>query len=170
MVFISIGIILCTYTILRYLFPQKYSKYVQYYANVYSIDENLVYAIIKCESNFKADSISHAGAIGLMQITPETLEWAALKSGDKEITKNDLFTDFKNIKYGCYIFSLFSEEFGSVKEALACYNAGRGNVLRWLADKKYSDDGILLKDIPFEETKKYIKKVTATKRIYDLLY
>ncbi len=163
-------IVLLIYSSLVYLYPKKYSDYVEKYAIEYGLDKNLVYAIIKCESNFKKDSVSHAGAIGLMQITPQTYKWAAQKAKDTDLNENSLYNAEINIKYGCYIFSLFLNEFKVETNALACYNAGRGNVLKWLSDKKYSDDGITLKQIPFNETSVYVKKVLNTQKIYQLIY
>ncbi len=155
--------------LLKYLYPQKYSEQVQKYAYEYGIEESLVYAIIKCESNFNINAVSSAGAIGLMQITPETFEWAKQKLNDttSKITLNDANL---NIKYGCYIYSLFIKEFTVKETALASYNAGRGRVLSWLKDKSYSDDGILLKTIPYKETDNYVKKVIYTQKIYELIY
>lgn len=158
------------YGVLTYLYPQKYKQYIEKYAAEYYIEPELIYAIVKCESNFKAESVSHAGAIGLMQITPETFKWAAQRAGDNTLTENSIYDAVTNIKYGCYIFSLFSKEFGNSETALACYNAGRGNVLKWLDNKEYSDDGIILKEIPFKETKEYVKKVINTAKIYKTLY
>lgn len=156
--------------LMRIVYPRKYSQLVSQYAEEYGLSENLVYAIIKCESNFRPDSVSHAGAIGLMQITPDTMQWAVMKEGNTCADTDTLYDENTNIKYGCCIYSLFFEEFGDMSVSLAAYNAGRGNVLKWLADKKYSEDGILLKNVPFSETAKYIKKVTAVKRIYELIY
>ena len=162
--------IVVAYCILTHLYPKEYSEYVERYSKEFGIDENLVYAIIKCESNFNSTSVSHAGAIGLMQITPDTLAWAAEKSGKNNVSHNTLYSPTENIKYGCCIFSLFYKEFKDTELSLACYNAGRGNVLKWLKNKNYSDDGIILKDIPFKETKEYVKRVLNTQKIYELIY
>lgn len=167
---ILIIVILVSYSILTHLYPKEYSEYVEKYSSEFGIDENLIYAIIKCESNFNPKSVSHAGAIGLMQITPDTLKWAAQKNGNIKISEDILYEASHNIEYGCRIYSLFYKEFSDVEIALACYNAGRGNVLSWLKDYRYSDDGIILKDIPFKETKEYVKKVTNTKKIYEIIY
>lgn len=158
------------YGILTHLYPQNYKQHIEKYASEYNIKPELIYAIVKCESNFKAESVSHAGAIGLMQITPETFKWATQRAGDKNLTENSIYDAVTNIKYGCYIFSLFLDEFESEQTALACYNAGRGSVLKWLDNKKYSDDGIILKEIPFKETREYVKKVINTAKIYKTLY
>lgn len=158
------------YCLSLYLYPKEYSEFVKLYANEYDLDESLVYAIIKCESNFNSDAVSRAGAIGLMQITEDTYKWATQKADDKNIDKNMLYTPRVNIKYGCYIYSMFLNEFGVEETALACYNAGRGRVKSWLSNPTYSDDGKTLYNIPFKETDNYVSKVLYTKKIYDLIY
>ena len=165
-----IAVFVLSLSVLRAVYPRKYSEYVSEYARLYGISENLVYAIIKCESGFNPYSCSGAGAVGLMQITPDTLSWAAMKEGNGEVLPIALYDERTNIKYGCCIYSLFFSEFSDVSVALAAYNAGRGNVLKWLGDRDCSDDGILLKSIPFPETDRYVKKVQTVKRIYELIY
>ncbi len=168
---LTLLILLCVafYT-LRYLYPQKYSDKVDIYSKQYGIESSLVYAIIKCESNFNADAISHAGAYGLMQITKDTYEWAAKREKDGEYTDKSLFDPDTNIRYGCAIYSIFQNEFGDPTICLAAYNAGRGRVKNWLADKNYSADGKTLDKIPFAETNTYVKKVLRTQKIYQLIY
>lgn len=161
---------LLSVAVLRMVYPRKYSEFVTDYARQYGLNENLVYAIIKCESGFNPDSVSRAGAVGLMQITPDTLTWAAMKEGENDVLADALYDEKTNIRYGCCIYSLFLNEFGDTATALAAYNAGRGNVIKWLGNRFYSDDGILLKSIPFSETAKYVKKVQTVKRIYELIY
>ncbi len=164
-------ILACTvfYT-LRYLYPQKYAYEVEKYSRQYSLDPSLVFAIIKCESNFKSDAISHASAYGLMQITKETYEWAAKREKDDEYDEKSLFAPDTNIRYGCAIYSIFQNEFGDPTVCLAAYNAGRGRVKKWLSDKNYSADGKTLDFIPFAETDHYVKKVLRTQKIYKLIY
>ena len=153
-----------------YLYPREYNELITKYASKYSLDESLIYAIIKCESGFDQNAYSNAGAIGLMQITPDTYEWAANKSGETYANKDELYDTETNIKYGCYIYSILKSEFEDDKTTLTAYNAGRGKVLSWLEDKNYSSDGILLNDIPYPETSNYVDKVIVTQKIYSLLY
>lgn len=137
-----------------------YKNHVFYYAERYNLDPALVFAVIKAESNFDPKAHSHRDAYGLMQITDSTLKWALLREGkDADYTTEDLYDPKINIKYGCLILSLFSEEFQDRDTVLAAYNAGRGNVLKWLRDRRFSEDGICIKDTPFQETDDYIQKV-----------
>lgn len=170
-VVLVILIVLCVvFYAFRYLYPKKYSAEVVQYSQQYGIDPDLIYAIIKCESNFKADAISHADAYGLMQITKETYEWAAKREKDDEFLEKSLFEPDTNIRYGCVIYSIFQTEFKDPAVCLAAYNAGRGRVKHWLSDKNYSKDGKTLDVIPFAETDNYVKKVLRTQRIYSLIY
>jgi len=155
---------------LMYLYPLKYSEYVEKYADEYGLEQSMVYAIIKCESGFKKDAQSGAGAIGLMQITSDTYKWAAEKANEEFFGENALYDINTNIKYGCFIFSMLKQEFNHESTALAAYNAGRSKVKSWLKDNKYSNDGTLLQNIPYPETKKYVSKVLKAQKIYNLLY
>ncbi len=155
---------------LRYLYPKQYFQEVEKYSQQYGIDTDLVYAVIKCESNFDKDALSHASAYGLMQITRETYEWAAKREKDSDFDNNSLFDPDTNIRYGCVIYSIFQNEFESPAVCLAAYNAGRGRVKSWLSDKNYSQDGKTLDKIPFSETENYVKKVLRTQKIYKLIY
>ena len=137
-----------------------YQQEVTQYAQEYGLAPELVFAVIKTESNFDPDARSHQDAYGLMQITESTLNWAMFREGENaDYSADDLYDPSINIKYGCLILSLLMEEFQDTDTALAAYNAGRGNVLKWLKDSRYSDDGIHLKDTPYNETDEYIKKV-----------
>ena len=155
---------------LRYLYPKQFSQEVEKYSQQYGIDTDLVYAVIKCESNFNKDAFSRAGACGLMQITRETFEWAAKREKDDEFDDKTLFDPDTNIRYGCVIYSIYQNEFKTPEVCLAAYNAGRGNVKKWLSDKTCSADGKTLEKIPFAETDTYVKKVLRTQKIYKLIY
>ena len=155
---------------LRWLYPRQYSPLVQKYADQYGIDRNLVYAIIKCESNFDEKALSRAGAFGLMQITEATYEWARTRENDKLTQPVSLYDPEHNIRYGCAIYSILENEFSHPSVALAAYNAGRGRVISWLSSDAYSDDGKTLHTIPFSETDGYVKKVLKTQKIYNLIY
>jgi len=150
------------------LFPRKYRYFVEYYSAEYSLDTNLVYSVIKAESNFEADAVSPKNAIGLMQITGSTGKWAAELMDNEHFEEYMLFEPETNIEIGCWYLDRLIENYGDEKTALAAYNAGSGNVSKWIRE---SGTGRLeLENIPFAETKKYIKKITGFKKIYDFLY
>lgn len=149
-------------------FPRKYVKTVTDYSVVYGLDKDLVFAVIKTESDFDPNSRSEKGATGLMQITPLTGEYISNRWFDGE--EYDLYDYDDNLRYGCRYLAYLIERFHGEKEALAAYNAGEGTVGEWLKNKAYSVDGISLKTIPYEETRSYVKRVLFRRRIYSIAY
>ena len=171
-IIIALGIILiASYAYLKNAFPIKYSNYVDYFSLEYDLDKYLVYSIIKIESNFNEVAISNKGAVGLMQIMPETGEWISQKMGMLYYTEDMLVDTETNIKMGCFYLNDLAEEFHEdINLMLAAYNGGRGNVKNWLGNPEYSDDGRNLSNIPFKETSDYLIKVKMSYRIYKFLY
>lgn len=160
------------YSIMGRFYKQEYSEYVTEYADKYDVDEALVYAVIRTESGFREDVKSSAGAVGLMQIMPDTFKWLQEKESGSVKYGADKLTDPEiNIRYGTYYLSyLLSHYNGNEELAIAAYNAGMTNVDKWLKDERYSEDGDSLKKIPYKETAKYVKRVTKTKGVYETLY
>ena len=156
-------------TVLEYLYPKKYSEYVEKYASQYGISETLLYSVIRTESGFDPDAVSVAGAIGLTQITEDTFDWLVMKTGEN-YTFDDLFTPEISIKYGAYFLSVLQEEFAITETVIAAYHAGRGNVLSWLDTSEYSDDGMNLKNIPISDTAHYVNKVMSAMDNYYKIY
>ena len=154
-------------TINKILYPRKYSEYVQKYSKEFGLDENLVYSVIKVESKFRKDAISHKGAKGLMQISDITRGWAKEELNLGEI---NIFDPETNIKIGCWYLSKLYKEFGRLDLVIAAYNGGSGNVRKWLNNYTYSKDGKSLDLIPFEETSTYVKKITKNYKMYNKLY
>ena len=156
--------------VLPRVLPLKYQDIVDRYAAEYQLEKSLVNAVIFCESHFETEAVSSADALGLMQVTQETGWWAAEQMGI-EAEKLDLTEPDTNIRIGCWYLSWLTEKFDGVTEtALAGYNAGHGNVSKWLADEAMSADGITLEEIPFEETKSYVKKVQLAQLAYKYVY
>lgn len=172
-----LGLLLCFLAVLwiagfvvRGLFPVRYDKTVSRCAKEYAIEKELIYAVIKAESNFNETIVSHKGAVGLMQIMDTTGEWVAMQ---KKIPfeKKDLYDGEKNIEYGVYYLSFLLDRYGGDQTcAIAAYNAGHANVDAWLLTKKYSKDGKSLYKIPFPETEKYVKEVFKFQKVYQYLY
>ncbi len=158
-----------TLSILKILYPIKYGNFVEFYASENNLSESFVYAVIECESGYDEKAVSYADARGLMQLTPDTFKWLQRKRGEK-LGEEMLFDAQTNIKYGCYFYGILFEIYGNERTALAAYHAGMGNVKKWLKDERYSRDGKILYDIPFEKTKKYVNKVIKTRNIYSKLY
>lgn len=156
-------------SIMKLLYPMKYTEYVEKYSAEFGIDKNLLYAVIKTESSFNPEAVSHADAVGLTQITPETFDWLQMKLGEEDgnLTLTDPET---SVKYGAFFLSYLLDEFGSTDTALAAYHAGRGRVNDWLEDESISPDGKTLGNIPIAETAHYVKKVNSALNIYNNLY
>ena len=156
--------------VLPRVLPLKYQDIVDRYAAEYQLEKSLVNAVIFCESHFETEAVSSADALGLMQVTQETGWWAAEEMGI-EAENLDLTEPDTNIRIGCWYLRWLTEKFDGVTEtALAGYNAGHGNVSKWLADEAMSADGITLEEIPFEETKSYVKKVQLAQLAYKYVY
>lgn len=169
---LAIAVLLLRFVIIpRYFYPRKFTEQVTYYAQKYNLEESLVYAVIRTESGFDPDAVSVKDARGLMQISQKTGEWGASEIGLENFTVEDLFLPEINIEIGCwYLNRLIHQYDGNADTALAAYNAGSGNVSKWLNNMQYSRDGSVLHEIPFPETKNYVKKVNSAKRIYEKLY
>lgn len=152
------------------VFPTKYSNYVAEYSKKYDVNPMLVFAIMKAESNFNENAKSKKDARGLMQITGDTGTWIAEQIGVKDFNVDMLNEPEVSIEFACWYLNNLSSEFDSEDLVIAAYNAGRGNVQKWLASEQHSKDGQSLDYIPFKETDKYVKKVNTYKNIYTALY
>ena len=154
-----------------YPYPTVYREEIYTAAEAYDLPPSLVYAVIHTESGFAPDVQSSAGAIGLMQVTPPTMEWALMRGGeDTPPTAEALADPAFNIDVGCRVLQLLGQSFEEQDTVLAAYNAGMGNVRKWLSDPAYSDDGETLHTIPFAETRNYVQKVADAKEMYRALY
>lgn len=150
------------------LHPTEYDDYVYEYSEEYDVDPNLVFAVIKAESNFDPNAESRVGALGLMQIMPETFEWLqTYKDGEVTMDYTYLYEPEVNIEYGCVFLQFLLDKYSYEETAIAAYNAGFGAVDGWLVDGNYSTDGETLYDIPYPETKSYVEKVMLAKNYYD---
>lgn len=156
---------------MRWQFPTRHAEFVERYSEQMNVDSNLVFAIIKRESNFRANAVSHAGAKGLMQLMPDTAVWASEKMGFHEFSVDDIFEPAVNIRIGTwYIAHLLSLYDGNLVNALAAYNAGQGRVNEWISNPaNVGEDGSLIY-IPFPETRAYVRRVMETIEMYERLY
>lgn len=129
--------------ILRIIYPKTYKEVVSIYAEEYSVEENLIFAVIKAESNFNPQAISNRGAVGLMQLMEETAKDVAQKSQmdiDTQNIKDELLKVDNNINIGTKYLQALLERYQNKEVALAAYNAGIGNVDNWI------EQGIIKKD------------------------
>ncbi len=121
------------------------------------------------KADFDPEAESPVGALGLMQMMPETFDWMQTHIGG-EYDASALLDPEISIKYGCALLRVLLNEYDNLATAVCAYNAGMGNVTSWLSDPAYSEDGVTLKEIPFEETRLYVQKVLQYKETYEKLY
>ncbi len=151
-------------------YPLMHKESIEANAKIYNLDPYLVASVIWVESKFDANAESQKGAVGLMQIMPETGEWIAGKMEDSGFTADDLRNPKTSILYGCwYLGYLDSRFFGDQTLVLAAYNGGPGRVDDWLADEQYNENGNLV-NIPYGETDDFVKRVERTYEIYQEFY
>lgn len=151
-----------------FLFPVKYNETAEKHAKANGLEINLVYSIINAESRFDSSAISNKDAEGLMQIKKDTALWCLGQMGE-ENSEIDLLDPETNIKIGTWYFAYLKQELGSEELAIIAYNAGISNVEKWL-DEGIVDNMVTNPDnIPFAETRKYIKKVKFYQKTYEII-
>src|SRR3954447_23371231 len=134
--------------------PLRHEDIIRQQARDKGLDPSLIAAVIYAESRFRDGQTSGAGAEGLMQITPATARMIARKSGGIAFTVNDLGTPQVNIAYGSwYLRYLMGRYAGNETFALAAYNAGEGNVDRWISQARARDEDLTIAAIRFSETR-----------------
>lgn len=154
-----------------YLYPYPYKETVTKYSNKYGMDSALVAAVIKTESRFELDAKSHRGALGLMQLMPDTAKWISSQIEDDNFSFDNIGDPDVNICYGTWYLSTLMREFeGNEVLSLAAYNAGIGNVKSWMIEYGWTYDFRDVNAIPFGETREYVKSVLRTKIKYKALY
>lgn len=151
-------------------YPQGYAEYVTIYAEKYGVPENLVYSVIRTESDFESGAVSSVGAIGLMQIMPDTFKWLTDDILFEHMEVGMLYDPETNIRYGTFYLSYLYDRYGNWDLVLAAYNGGLGNVDKWLEDQAYADGEGGLKKIPFKETRHFTRRVSRAWEKYDKLY
>lgn len=156
--------------ILPRLYPKKYIEYVEKYSQEYGLDSLLVYSIIKAESNFNENATSNSNAIGLMQVMLSTAQEMGDKLEIEEVTEEELCNPETNIRIGTKYFKILLEKYNNYNLAIIAYNAGMGNVDKWIEQGIIDENGENIEDIPFPETKNYAKKILQNYRIYQELY
>ena len=151
------------------VYKLEYTEYVKKYANEYNVDEYLVYAIIKAESNFKQDAVSHRGAKGLMQLMYSTAEDIA-KRINVNLNEDNILEPDININLGTKYISMLIQKYNNINLALAAYNAGSGNVDGWIEKGTLKSDGSDIENVPFTETNNYVRKILRDYEIYKNIY
>ena len=151
-------------------YPLIYKDIIEENAGEYGLDPYLVASVIWVESKFNPDAKSEKGALGLMQIMPDTGGWIAEKLEYQGFAADDLLEPETSITFGCWYLNYLNTRFSGEKTLmLAAYNSGPGRVDEWLTDENYSEKGSLIL-IPYGETDDFVQRVEKTYEIYQELY
>jgi soluble lytic murein transglycosylase len=145
----------------RARYPLRYETIVRAHARNYDLPPALLAAVIYTESKFDADARSGAGAVGLMQLLPDTARGIAARTGGDGFVESDLLDPEINVRYGSWYLRHLLDRYHDVPTALAAYHAGEGNVDEWRRD------GV---GIRFPETRHYVQKVLDAREVYADVY
>jgi len=141
----------------RIRYPLRYESIIRGHARNYDLDPALLAAVIYQEAKFKADARASSGAIGLMQLRPETAKGIAVRTGGSAFRIDDLLDPELNVRYGSWYLRHLFQKYGEERLVLAAYNAGQGNVDRWRRSGT---------EIQFAETRAYVDRVEELKDVY----
>lgn len=151
--------------------PIKYEEVIITECKKYNISPHIIASIINTESHYKPNAVSPKNALGLMQIKYDTVLFLIdYYNLDEKISESSLFIPEINIYYGCLYFNYLLNKFKDINTTLASYNAGETRVRTWLKNNNYSEDGVKLNNIPYTETKNYVKKVNNNLIFYKKIY
>ena len=145
----------------RIWYPLHYQAIVRGHARHYDLNPALLAAVIEQESKFKADARSSTGAIGLMQLLPDTAKGIAIHTGGHRFVVADLDDPEINVRYGSWYLRHLLDKYHDERLALAAYNAGQANVDEWRRKGQ---------EIQFSETRAYVDRVERLKGIYRRAY
>ncbi|MDQ1909974.1 lytic transglycosylase domain-containing protein [Paenibacillus sp. GD4] len=155
----------------RMMYPIHYQEEIRENAARYELDPFLIAAIIRVESNYEKDIESKKGAYGLMQLMPDTSSWIIETGQFSPSYGSALDNPAVSIQLGSWYLNWLHKQFqGNPYAAIAGYNAGQGNVIKWLQSKEW--DGTLENAamIPFGETRHYVQRVVYYQKRYEQLY
>jgi soluble lytic murein transglycosylase len=152
------------------LFPKPYWIDLKRFSSSNALDPYLVAALIRQESEFNPSAVSHANAVGLMQLLPKVGKSVAKQEKLKHFSSTQLFTPGINLQLGTRYFRGMVDKFGAFEYALAAYNAGADRVQDWLGQGKYRDPQEFVESIPFTETREYVQAILRNANVYRQLY
>ena len=159
------------YTVIHALYPLRYCELVEQSCEEFGVSPTLVYAVIRTESGFDSTARSEVGALGLMQIMPETFGWLQKKlPPDAPMEADALLRPEVNIRYGVFFLSMLNEQFGDDTLTIAAYHAGQNRVRGWLDEAILPQVGCTAQDIPSDATGHYVHKVERAREVYCRLY
>lgn len=156
----------------RLVYPVYYMDEIKQNAERYGQDPLLIAAIIRVESNFKENAVSPKGAVGIMQLMPDTANWILKQERFGEMTVEDAGQSADaGIRLGTWYVKELRGQFGdSLPVVLAAYNAGPNRVKQWLNDKVWDGSESNVRDIPYGETRHYVQRVMYYYKKYQKIY
>ncbi|MCD9026590.1 lytic transglycosylase domain-containing protein [Cohnella silvisoli] len=156
----------------RSIYPISYTEEIKQNAANYQLDPLLIAAIIRVESNYKLDAVSAKGAVGIMQIMPDTAEWILKQDNFGNITIKDAGKEaHAGIMLGSWYVKELKRQFGgNLILSLAAYNAGPGKVRQWLEKGVWDGKEQTLNNIPYGETRHYVQRVMYYYKKYQKIY
>ncbi len=154
----------------QFFFPFPYREIIVAETENTGLDSNLVAALIYVESKFNHRAVSQKGALGLMQLMPETGAWIARQKGIG-FARDDLFEPEKNIELGIWYLTHLAQIFDrETVLVLAAYNAGWPRVQQWVTSGRWQGKLSDLHNIPYSETRRYVIRIFRIYYLYDYLY
>lgn len=164
-------------TFWRWMYPIGFQPTIQQAAHESDVDPLLVASVIRVESKFKSDNVSHAGAIGLMQLMPDTAQWIATKMAESGTpvpsvgNAAELAGPTLNIRLGSWYIHYLKQKFnGNQVAAIAAYNAGPKRVQEWLSDGIWNGELQTIDRIPVGETRHFVDRVYYNYDLYKRIY
>jgi len=149
-------------------FPLAYRQTLVSYARQAGVDPSLAYALIRKESAFSPGAVSRTGALGLMQMMPDTARHIARTEGESVPQASDLLRPALNLRLGSAYLNRMLERFsGNLVAAVAAYNAGPTRAEGWQADNAGQDGAVWVENITYAETRDYVKSVLAFRAVFD---
>jgi soluble lytic murein transglycosylase len=152
------------------LFPQPYQEFVADSANRFGLSVEFIYSIMRQESAFNPLARSHMDAFGLMQLLPQVAEVSAQENNIPMNAADDLYEPHVNIPLGsAHLRKLWDRYRGDLVLAVASYNASEKAILNWLNTRYLGDSLEFIEDIPYDETREYVKLVLRNLVTYQIL-
>jgi soluble lytic murein transglycosylase len=167
----AVFLLINTPLVWKWMYPIKYEAEIVKAAKHFEVDPHLVLAIIRSESAFDPSTVSKKGAVGLMQVMPDTAEWVIGQAGFQTPANRSLQDPTLNINIGTWYLSYLLQSFdNNLVQALAAYNAGPGKVNSWLARRQWNGTVEDIEHIPFGETRHYVQRVLYYHERYKKIY
>ncbi|UVI28480.1 lytic transglycosylase domain-containing protein [Paenibacillus spongiae] len=156
----------------RWMYPIHYKDDIRISADNYKLEPQLLAAVIRTETNYEPGKESKKGAVGIMQIMPDTADWIVEKSGFDGVTRDSLkHRADLGIEMGAWYLNWLNKQFkGNQVAVIAAYNAGPGAVKRWMTEGKWDGELSTISDIPYGETRHYVQRVHYYYKKYKKLY